>query len=193
MAKKLPTILRVKSVKSSSAQFAGLCEGGNEISQGNFSPANNFVKNKKINIMLRAMASLQIIYGLRISETLNIMSRDVSSNYQINIKGLKGSNSRTVIAVEHRDFWDRFRQSNIKMSDCYNRYHVYRIYKQYGIYAKFGTNIKNSVTHSLRHSVIQEMKSNGIENEDIKQFIGHKSIKSTLHYVNGKENTKKGK
>jgi site-specific recombinase XerD len=43
---------------------------------------------------------------------------------------------------------------------------------------------KSAVTHVFRHNFVSDLANSGNDTENIKQFIGHKSIKSTEHYVN---------
>lgn len=175
--------VRVKAVKSPSAQIAELCEKWKtKEPQIN---VKSLLDNPKsgLSSVDKAVLELQFLYGLRISEVLNIKPTDIGSNGNIQIKGLKGSENRVVYAVRFRNFWEQMRVNNFQLPNSYNRFYFYRLYKKKGIYQAFGKNRKSSTTHYLRYLYIQELLTQGIELEQIKLIIGHKSIKSTIHYV----------
>ena len=141
-----------------------------------------YKKLTRKNHVLGKVIELQLFYGLRISEVLNIHSSDINSLGQICIRGLKGSNDRIITPITNLEFYIKMRKLKIKVFQHISRFYVYREYKKMGISAQFNGNSKNSVTHMLRHLVIKNNKIEGYEMETIKQFIGHKSIKSTEHY-----------
>ncbi len=174
---------RDNSVLKPSAQLTGLCVAGNLSALNKILIRVMASANTQVGIYEKAVIELQFLYGLRISEVLGIKWQDILFNGSINIKGLKGSESRLVYPVQYRDFWINFHNSKSTIGSSYNRFYFYRIFKKFGIYSIMVGNSKASVTHYLRYMFVQQLKNSGKTKEQIQQIIGHKSIKSTLHYI----------
>lgn len=138
--------------------------------------------------VLKAIAELQLLGGLRISEVLGIKGINISLSGAVYVEGKKGSHSRIVQVIYNRDFFSKFAGSFCFVFSCYSRYWVYRQYKRYGITHAHLNGIYNSVTHALRHAYIAGAQQAGACNDDIQRSIGHKSKKSTSHYINKNRN-----
>ena len=132
--------------------------------------------------VLLAVIELQLFYGLRISECLNVTTSDISNTGHIRIRGAKGSNDRIVIPYRFASFWQSEAKPILPIGNVYSRFWFYRQYKALGLYATFGNSKVKSVTHLFRHLSILSLKDNFNETNLTRQFIGHKSINSTLHY-----------
>lgn len=183
--------LKVKSVKKPFAQSLAMCEVP-KLSQLK-NTLNNILdkRNTQLGIYEKAIIELQFLYGLRISEALNIHYSDVLFNGSIKIKGIKGSENRIVYPVQFRDFWIHLHNSSATIPASYNRFYFYRIYKKFGISGIMGSNTNTSVTHYLRYMFVKQLVDSGQDFQQIKHILGHKSIKSTIHYLNNlNENTK---
>lgn len=141
----------------------------------------------------KGIIELQFYYGIRISEALRIRHTDITDIGQILIKGMKGSNSKVVYPILYKEFWLRVKRNKTNIPESYNRFYFYRLYKKIGLSQVMGKNKNNSVTHLLRYNYLINLMQNGITVDNLQQSIGHKSLKSTLHYVNkireGKETT----
>src|SRR5690554_3620980 len=144
--------------------------------------ANELLLSKTLPKVLLAVIELQLFYGLRISECLNITTSDVSSTGHIRIRGVKGSNDRIVIPYRFSSFWRNEAVAILPLGNIYSRFWFYRQYKNLGLYAIFGNSKVKSVTHLFRHLNILSLKENFNETDLTRKFIGHKSINSTLHY-----------
>ena len=149
--------------------------------------ANELLLSNTLPRVLLAVIELQLHYGLRISECLNITTSDVSRTGHIRIRGTKGSNDRIVIPYRFSSFWRDEASAILPLSNIYSRFWFYRQYKSLGLYAIFGNSKVKSVTHLFRHLNILSLKDNFNETNLTRQFIGHKSINSTLHYEKKKK------
>jgi integrase len=149
--------------------------------------ANKLLLSNTLPRVLLAVIELQLFYGLRISECLNITTSDISQTGHIRIRGAKGSNDRIVIPYRFSSFWQNEAKALLPLSTVYSRFWFYRQYKNLGLYAIFGNSKVKSVTHLFRHLNILSLKDNFNETNLTKQFIGHKSINSTLHYERKKK------
>ena len=137
-------------------------------------------------LFLKAVVELQFLYGLRISEVLNIERSDVSKTGYIRVKGLKHSNSRIVRPVNYLHFWQNDGSHLLPLCKTYSRFYFYRKYKQLGLSMKYEGRSNNSVTHLFRHEVVQDLQRSFNESSTTQKFIGHKNIKNTKRYESKK-------
>ncbi len=144
--------------------------------------ANELLLSDTLPRVLLAVIELQLFYGLRISECLNVTTSDISGTGHIRIRGAKGSNDRIVIPYRFASFWQSEAKPILPIGNVYSRFWFYRQYKALGLYAVFGNSKVKSVTHLFRHLNVLSLKDSFNETELTRQFIGHKSINSTLHY-----------
>lgn len=149
--------------------------------------ANELLLSNTLPRVLLAVIELQLFYGLRISECLNINTSDISSTGHIRVRGAKGSDDRIVIPYKFASFWQNEAKAILPVSSVYSRFWFYRQYKNLGLYAIFGNSKVKSVTHLFRHLSILSLKNNFNESDLTRKFIGHKSINSTLHYERKKK------
>lgn len=172
----------VKSVLNPSAQSAGLCASDFMAKETSLDFIVKDFLNKHEFTPQGALIGLMYSYGLRVSELLSISGRNIMNNGFILVDGSKGSNSRLVVPIYNVEFWNYYKSFNVPLSTYYSRFFLYREMKKFGLYAYFGKNENRSVTHSLRHIKVLNLKSNGIVLSDISKFIGHKSLKSIEFY-----------
>jgi integrase len=149
--------------------------------------ANELLLSNTLPRVLLAVIELQLFYGLRISECLNITTSDISNTGHIRIRGAKGSNDRIVIPYKFASFWQNEAKAILPIGKVYSRFWFYRQYKNLGLYAIFGNSKVKSVTHLFRHLNILSLKESFNETDLTRKFIGHKSIKSTMHYERKKK------
>lgn len=174
----------INSYSTLTAQNASLCKTGFVESLGlklNYMISR---ENTELGMFEKAVLELQVLYGLRISEVLNIKPAQIMPSGQITIKGLKGSCDRFVVPVIYNQYWIQIAKSNCEISKSYNRFYFYRLYKKHGISKAFADNKKASVTHLLRYYYIANLVKSGKDIREIATIIGHKSLISTLVYVN---------
>lgn len=171
-----------KSVPTPFAQTKPLCGPGSKIGQLMKTVQAQLETMRKKNPTLWAIAELQFMYGLRISEVLDIRGTDIIKPNQVLIKGKKGSQNRIVNLGESKDYYLRYADRPRLIFDCISRFYVYREYKKLGISHKFSARSKESVTHLFRHLVVKNFKNYNISTNDSKNFIGHKAKASTEVY-----------
>lgn len=132
----------------------------------------------------RALILLQFDSGLRVSELLRITFRDINEFGYIFVKGLKGSSDRIVISSDNLLYWLNLRARKIEFPVSINRFYYYRLLKRIGIIELLSTHQHSSVTHLLRYFVVYRMLSGGGSIEAVQHYLGHKSVNSTIHYLN---------
>ena len=170
------------SVVNPSAPYTTSCCPGNKHLSAIVSTAYRILQNKDEEITHKLCLELQMLYGLRISEVLNITTSNILHDNAIYIKGLKNSQNRIIRSVYFDDYINKIKKNPGCQIFYFNRWHAYRWYRKKGIYYKFGHNTVTSVTHFFRHYLILMQKNEGIDIEDIQKNIGHKSVKSTEVY-----------
>ena len=147
------------------------------------------------NYLLRQIAKLKaqggylfevatILYhsGCRVSEVLNLHTADVLQDNSLVIRGLKGSNDRIIKVPGIDKFLNRMRLKDMFLFEGYNRYFIYREFKKVGLSKNFGNHQNNSVTHLFRHQKIRTLRKQGLSNDLISKYIGHKNEKNTENY-----------
>jgi site-specific recombinase XerD len=178
--------VRIKPVVPSSAQTNKLLYKNTDNVNQFTSVVSELFTNVNTPLFLQAVVELQFLYGLRISEVLNIERSDVSSSGYIRVKGLKNSNSRIVRPVRYLHFWQSSGSHLLPLCNTYSRFYFYRKYKELGLSMKYEGRSNNSVTHLFRHEVVQDLQRSFDETSTTQKFLGHKNIKNTQRYENKK-------
>jgi integrase len=154
----------------------------------------------------RELAMIVVAYkhGMRASEVCNLLLSDLDmKNGSIVVERLKGS-LRTVQAVtEHRGEpllnevkaireWLRQRSDdgsdylfNSQKGGRLDRSQVFRLFR--AIARKAGLAAEKQHPHALKHSLATHLVSANVNLALIKQQLGHKSIGSTMRYVNAND------
>lgn len=171
-----------KAVITPPAPATPLCDAGtNEVlSVKQVSDALDALRT--ISYSLYLFANVQYLYGLRVSEVLGIAGSDMIGADRIRVKGLKRSSDRIVVDSAICSNFSNLKGLNIRLFECFDRYFVYRMYKRVGLFAVVQSSKKQAVTHVFRHLLATSMKSEGVDTETIKNFIGHKSETNTKRY-----------
>lgn len=172
------------SVLTPTAQFTTLCD--TRITQFIELIESSVIAGNQFNLSKyeRALIELQYLYGLRVSEVLGIKHSDIDTAGFIRVQGLKGSNSRTVVSVHFKHYWLRVRSLQIELSCLANRFYYYRLLKRIGCYNFVSTQVNDKVTHLFRYAVVYRMLISGASLQEVQQFLGHRSLESTQHYLN---------
>lgn len=178
--------VRSKPVHPSSAQTSKLLYNSSANVNQFTSVVTKLFTDVNTQLFFKAVVELQFLYGLRISEVLNIERSDVSKSGYIKIKGLKNSNSRIVRPVRFLDFWQNSGSHLLPLRNTYSRFFFYRKYKDLGLSMRYPGRSNNSVTHCFRHEVVQELQRSFDETSTTQKFIGHKNIKNTKRYESKK-------
>lgn len=166
-----------------SAQYTRPCKAVNKVMSDYEVNVINLLSSVSQIPTLSAYLSLLFTYGLRISELLSCNSKDMVDRDIIRVKGCKGSNDRILRVVDNRDYWNKKYLVDYQLSYDYNRFFIYRLLKQHGIYEVFGDNKKFSVTHIARHMIMLKYKDKGLNDQQLCEVLGHRSIKSIKWYM----------
>lgn len=129
---------------------------------------------------------LQLLYGLRISEILDIEGNDIDRLGRIIVQGKKGSNSRLVIDNQDVKWWISKRALGTQKVFSFDRFYVYRIYKKCGISHAMEGKKHKAVTHYTRHLYVKSMQHYTQDMEQTKQLTGHKAVSNTKKYLQSK-------
>lgn len=174
---------RIKTVSTAVAQYNTLCDQVTQLNVSLMSAIDNFLNDETICIQSRVACELQLLSGCRVSEILNISYTDILTGGKVLVRGLKGSDDRVIHSSRFASYLNICKSAQCNPFEYLSRFMLYRDYKKKGIMMLFKNASYRSVTHALRHLYIEELKGAGLTNENIKTSIGHKSDKSTLHYV----------
>ena len=127
-------------------------------------------------------------HGLRASEVVGITAASIADGH-LTVARLKGSNKTVQPLVGHADplldealglvEYTSGMHSNQKLFPI-SRVQFYRLFRRYAIAA--GIPARNAHPHILKHSIaMQSIGIAGIEN--LRQYLGHKSLSSTGAYL----------
>ncbi|AGL00119.1 tyrosine-type recombinase/integrase [Desulfoscipio gibsoniae] len=145
---------------------------------------------------IKHKAMLMVVYssGLRVSEAAALKIQHIDSkNMRIFVEDGKGGKDRyTVLSATClsvlREYWKRYRPKNPEGWLFLGTYNVSHITTR-GIAFAFNEAVKranitkNVSIHSLRHSFATHLLEDGATLLQIKELLGHTSIKSTTIYV----------
>lgn len=147
---------------------------------------SDILRDRCLSTSVKLVIELQFMYGLRITSLLNLTTSDITQSGALRIKQGKGSEDLIVYSQRYSEYLQKIRNvSGSKICD-YSRFYFYRLYMKKGLYEEYGKNMKRSVTHMFRHNIALSMKNSNISVEEVKRFLGHKSIKSTRNYYDKK-------
>lgn len=124
--------------------------------------------------------------GIRVSEALSIQRKDIVNDRTVNVMGKKGSLSRVCMLLFSDGLLSFKGKSDDFLFDGFTRFYVYRVFKKLGIEFIVPGSKKRAVTHAGRHIRIQSLAKSGVDIDTIKNYIGHKSKRSTMHYAGKK-------
>jgi len=174
--------LPIKSVSTPAEHSTVLLQSGNI----NFKEGNTFLSelhaNSSLGLSDKAVIELMYLYGLRISEVLNITPGQISPTGHIFVQALKGGQTRFLVSIRYQAFWNAARIGLLPLKNVYSRNYYYRLFKKQGYNKKFGNNDNFSVTHYFRHRLVQDLRKHGFSDQSISRFLAHSSGKSIEHY-----------
>lgn len=164
-----------------------MCVKGEPAFASNFIIAiNDYIRKHKMSreaLLLDLMASS----GCRISEALDVRGSDILGTHTVHLRGRKRSSDRIVDCVYGLD-WGRFRfLGDTKVFGNLDRFDAYRFFKRIGVYEVMPNRKKASICHAARHEKIRSLRRAGASVKDIQTYIGHKSVKSTMMYLDEQE------
>lgn len=174
--------LRVQDVPTTPAQSTTLCNVCDMSIISEYSTDVSFYHLSHYSVNIAIIYLLQKRYALRISETLSISHKNITSKGSIVVRGLKGSNDKFIDIPELRNWFIDCKLNSLLPFRGLSRFAVYRIYKKFNV--NYGENYGNkiAVTHGFRYKKVREIKE--IENDlSLSSIVlGHKNINSTHYY-----------
>lgn len=120
--------------------------------------------------------------GLRISELIEPQYIFVTATNQIIIKGKKGSSDKIVSPIYCAEYWKSYHGWVLNPCNIVSRFSWYRFLKSQGVVLHENGKVNASVTHAARKLRAHELFVNEIEQETIKDVIGHRNNRSTNYY-----------
>ena len=126
---------------------------------------------------------LLLFSGVRVSEACNILPEHILNEKQVYIHGLKGSADRICTLQVMTDFDVYKYRLSWQWNTGLNRWYVYRMCKEFGVYEQILGNKNLAVTHAGRHELIMSLQKAGLDSSQIAQVMGHKRVESTEHYL----------
>lgn len=178
-----------KSVSKPNAQTTKLCEPS-DIRQYDFIWSETIYQRlSKISSELANLFAFQYDTAVRISEALEIKCSQIKMDGSVFIKSKKGSFEGIVNSSRTTSYLIECKKNNRNPFETYNRFFIYRIYKNLGVTFQSQLSKKVSVTHALRHIKVQNLINGGIESEEITKILRHKNPKNTELY--GKQKPKR--
>lgn len=175
-----------KSVLSSTAQNTILCVQGSSSEEILNSYIAKVMACPGLSSIDKGIMLLCICEGLRISEVLSVTSNDWLSNSKVLIRGKKKSFDRVVSVLYFGEVMRVFTKNMHSLASAGNRFYFYREMKKIGIVFKSGNSSKMSVTHAGRHLLADGIYQMGKDIELSQRTLGHKSVNSTMYYVEKK-------
>lgn len=174
---------RINSANNTPTQITTLCEQAATAFAGMMIVEVVKRVEKEKGLAEALVVDLMLTNGCRISEVLRIRPEDILSEHRVLVRGLKHSADR-ICSLSCSWSLNKLKcaESDLYFGR-YNRYYFYRLFKEYGIYGKVKGNKKQAVTHFPRHVLASSLASCGCSPEVIQKEIGHKSRKSTEHYL----------
>jgi len=139
--------------------------------------------NNSLSFTDKLMIDLLYTNGCRVSEILQIHSKNIRVDGSIFIHGLKGSNDRII----HSTYFS-VQLMQMRLNNCFvfmdiSRFYYHRLFVKLGLYSSFSTSEKRAVTHVLRHNYIAKIQAEFKDLNLTNRSTGQKSISSTLHYT----------
>ena len=173
-----------KSVLSSNAQSVIPC-AVRELDQSLYSTlVNSIINNHQIPMNLKWLVWAHYHTGCRISEILKLSPPIVNVSKRVYIKACKGSENRVCIVPPIHYISSETRIQQGVLSEYYDRYFIYRLYKKVGISAIFGNNINKSITHVFRHNVALNVIAECNDKSFASKALGHKNKDNIKFYEN---------
>jgi len=129
--------------------------------------------------------------GLRVSEVVNLKIKDLNfSNLSLKIRNTKGNKDRfTLLSAKsieeiNKQIKDRDGNEYIFLT-LYNKKYTIRTVQMIFSNALKKSNLQKKPTcHTLRHCFATHLVESGTDIKSVKTLLGHKSVKTTMVYVN---------
>lgn len=176
----------IKSVPIPCAQSVNLCEPGTVAESLNIAFTTSWEKEYSERPDIAFVIWLMYAQGLRVSEILSIVGRDISNSFNIRIRSKKGSSDRLINASLFSCYLKSYIGKNTLILGQFDRFYIYRELKKLGLTYRFEGNEKSSVTHLGRHLFALENIPLADDNMSVSKMMGHKNENNQKYYVKEK-------
>ena len=129
------------------------------------------------------IVDLLMVSGCRVSEVCKIRREDLLDDRRVFVHGLKGSLNRVCVLVYSPSFAALTGGDWWSWENKLNRFYVYRMCREFGIYSQVMGNRRAAVSHYGRHALIARLGDQGWSEKEIADIIGHKTPRSTVWYL----------
>jgi hypothetical protein len=126
---------------------------------------------------------LLLLNGCRISEILTAKHNQIRSNGFLKINASKHSIDRILVCSQSKNFLLHCRKYSVDPFHGLSRFYFYRLFKKNGISISPKNSSKKAVCHSFRHVLFNQINGSDIQMDSLKNFTGHRSVKSLKCYV----------
>lgn len=178
--------LPINAVPIPSAQTTILSAPPNITTTRKQSQINDIMKSSRLMYNEKLILFIQVCYGCRVSEVLNISVNSISQDGRLVLKGLKGSSDRLIFIDANLFNLDIIFKRYVKLGDYTNRFRLYREVSILQSCYSYGSNKKKSITHGFRHEFVLDLLSTNMSKESISNVLGHKSVKNLKYYESKK-------
>lgn len=128
------------------------------------------------------IAQIQCLYGLRVTEVLNIKLSDIDDNYKATVQRLKREDPVVITLTFQERFIHETKAIKGFLFDMTTRFSVYYTYRECGIGFQSKYSTKLSVTHSYRHLYVKHLLERGYKYQEIAVMLGHLDERNTELY-----------
>lgn len=155
---------------------------------------NSIKTNTVFGARMKALVSILLSSGMRISEALSLNKEDVDWERKEAVIIGKGNKERTVYFNDDALGWLRvylFKRKDdnealfVTFRSRHKRMRPYDLSKQFKHYAKKAGIKKKLTPHILRHTMATIMSINGADIRQIQLILGHSDIETTAKYYLG--------
>lgn len=182
-----PNSCNTKLVSIPSAQYETLCTLDKSLNALHIKILNILDSDSSLCLLDKALIECMYLTGCRVSQALNIKSKDISKHGIVKISGSKNGNSFIFQSARFRAFWIGIKNDNLVISLERNRFYIYRLFKKYGICYLPEHNSNYAITHAPRHLLLNETKNLELSKLERASIVGHKNENSQDYYINRKE------
>lgn len=185
------SLRRTKSVSKLPAQITTLC-GPNKHQDSNSLMLSVAARRLRLyDEKLYYIYILQFENALRISEILSVSPSQIDRLGNIMIRGSKKGKSKIISSSEAREYLLMCKANSVCPFAEYNRFYVYRVYRQVGIGVRNNENGRTAVTHAFRHLHAQAAREANFDDSLITEKLGHRNPNTQKHYGTSQPTRKK--
>lgn len=177
----------INSASSVPAHYVDLLQVSNDTQADIYKRDFNVIKKSNLHEVDKALLLVMLDFGLRVSDICNCGSWFlISENIARYIQKKTGVAMTFTLTLDTAILRDKIKNKSLKNFEK-SRFFYYRQLKRLGVGKVFFKNKNKSITHYYRHRLAEEVITKSNDMKITANILGHKSTKSTEHYVNRKQ------